>query len=71
MTRRGYTEVTVDLPGGHKATFDVPTESMIPGGKTCRDCRWFRRCVWLVSTRPGNTYCDWAPHRFQEGAHAR
>lgn len=41
-------------------------ESMnLPTGFTCSDCKYFKRtCEWLISCKPENVRCDWAPSRF-------
>jgi hypothetical protein len=37
----------------------------LPAGKTCQDCRYFKRtCEWLISCEPTRTDCDWYPIRF-------
>lgn len=36
----------------------------LPPGKTCADCRYFKRCEALFECNPTNTACDWDPSRF-------
>ncbi len=38
----------------------------LPAGKTCGDCRRFRRCVAFIgaSLKPTNIWCDWSPSQF-------
>ena len=46
-------------------THCVEFKSMdLPEGKTCDDCRHFRRCSALIGDVAGNTKCDWFPSRF-------
>lgn len=38
----------------------------LPGGKCCDDCKWLKRCVWLLQREGDEVQCDWSPSRFQE-----
>lgn len=40
----------------------------LPKGKTCADCKHWKRCLWLIGELDGTeTHCDWNPSRFKEG----
>lgn len=49
-----------------KILASVDPSMRLPEGKTCADCGHFKRCEWLISCQPANTWCDWAPSRFRE-----
>lgn len=49
-------------------TLGVEPDMLLPEGKTCSDCRTFRRCVSLFGCRPGAVTCDWSPSAFVERA---
>lgn len=37
----------------------------LPNGLTCSDCQHFSgKCSKMFGAEPGNTTCDWSPHRF-------
>lgn len=43
------------------------SEDILPQGKTCADCKYWRRCSQLIDDLDGSeTHCDWAPSRFKE-----
>lgn len=46
------------------STHDDTYKMTIPGGKTCGECRSFRRCAKLISAHREDRVCDWSPHRF-------
>lgn len=37
----------------------------LPAGKTCGDCKHFRRCSLLFNCDDLSTVCDWVPNRFE------
>lgn len=37
---------------------------LIPGGKTCGDCKHLKRCIGLHGTEATSRNCGWAPARF-------
>jgi hypothetical protein len=46
-------------------------DMLLPQGKSCADCHWFRRCVALIGPKYINaqaTSCDWSPSRFRQAA---
>jgi hypothetical protein len=62
--------ITAQLGQMAQAIFDpdlAAQQSMsLPPGRTCADCKRFRRCKWLIDCEATNTTCDWAPSRFVE-----
>jgi len=40
----------------------------LPEGKTCGHCGHFKRCGWLVGAKKEQSFCDWYPVIFEEGA---
>lgn len=43
----------------------------LPDGKTCRDCRSFARCQWLLAREGDEADCDFYPVRFTDSLLAR
>jgi hypothetical protein len=41
------------------------SDMALPDGKTCADCRSFRRCQWLINRWGTEKACDWSPSRFR------
>ena len=38
---------------------------LLPNGKKCIDCQWFKsHCQWLLSRQGDEKVCDWSPSRF-------
>ena len=44
-------------------TFAEP-DMMLPDGKTCSDCEFFKHCEHLFRCPPESRSCDWSPSRF-------
>jgi MoaA/NifB/PqqE/SkfB family radical SAM enzyme len=38
----------------------------LPEGKTCDDCKYFKRCIWICGATSEDTACDWSPSMFVE-----
>lgn len=43
---------------------DYDSEMRLPQGKSCSDCRSFRRCEAMFGHTATDTSCDWYPSRF-------
>ena len=47
-----------------KAPKGTPPDMLLPAKRTCSDCRHCDRCTRIFGAKPGNTFCDFAPSRF-------
>lgn len=53
--------------GGSPMTDTSVDDMKLPEGKTCCDCRYWKRCSSLIDDLDGTeTHCDFAPSRFKE-----
>ena len=46
----------------------IEREMALPAGKTCKDCAWYSKCLWLLGASfvSVSIKCDWHPSRFRE-----
>lgn len=76
MTRKGlawklayWASLPSQSEDGIAATQDERADMALPAGKTCGDCRHWRRCSALIQTLdPTGATCDFSPSRFSPKA---